>query len=69
MGITARDRYWLLESGSTAFALGLDDTGVLIQTWYGPRLPRFEDYPAAGRGPIFSMEYTMRSSHASVHTG
>ena len=69
MGITARDRYWLLESGSTAFALGLDDTGVLIQTWYGPRLPRFEDYPAARRGPIFAMEYTMQQTHQDLATG
>jgi len=69
VGIVARDRYWLLESGSTAFALGLDDTGVLIQTWYGPRLPRFEDYPAALRGPIFAMEYTMQQTHQDLATG
>lgn len=69
MGIIARDRYWLLETGSTAFALGLDDTEVLIQTWYGPRLPRFEDYPAASRGPIFAMEYTMQQTHQDLATG
>jgi alpha-galactosidase len=69
VGITARDRYWLLESGSTAFALGLDETGVLIQTWYGSRLPRPEDYPAAQRGPIFAMEYTMQQTHQDLATG
>ncbi len=69
MGITARDRYWLLESGSTAFALGLDDTGLLIQTWYGPRLPRFEDYPPARRGDFYPSENPMQHTHQELATG
>lgn len=69
MPIIAADKYWILESGDTAYALGVSPEGDLIQTWYGARLPRQEDYPAARRGPVFAMEYVMQQTHQELATG
>lgn len=69
MGIRAGERYWVIESGEAAYALGVDDTGLLIQTYWGPRLPRLTDYPAARRGEWFSMENPIQHTHQDVATG
>ncbi len=69
MAIVARDNYWVLESGGAAYALGVDETGLLIQTWWGPRLPRPEDYPAARRGEQFAMENALQHTRQELATG
>lgn len=47
MPIQATDRGWILETRTTAYALGLNDAGVLAHRYWGARLPYAEDYPAA----------------------
>ncbi len=37
--------YWLLESGDSAYAFGLDEAGVLAHCYWGARLPNANDYP------------------------
>lgn len=69
MGIRAGEKYWVIESGEAAYALGVDDTGLLIQTYWGPRLPRVSDYPAARRGEWFAMENPIQHTHQDVATG
>ncbi len=69
MGIRAGEKCWVIESGEAAYALGVDDTGLLIQTYWGPRLPRITDYPAARRGEWFSMENPTQHTHQDVATG
>ncbi len=69
MPIIASENYWILESGDAAYALGVSPEGDLIQTWYGAKLPRPEDYPAAQRGPVFAMEYVMQQTHQELATG
>ncbi|MBB6097841.1 alpha-galactosidase [Deinobacterium chartae] len=36
---------WVLETRTAAYSLGLDPDGRLVHTYWGPRLPRSEDYP------------------------
>jgi alpha-galactosidase len=69
LGIRAGEKCWVIESGEAAYALGVDDTGLLIQTYWGPRLPRITDYPAARRGEWFSMENPTQHTHQDVATG
>jgi alpha-galactosidase len=69
LGIRAGEKYWVIESGEAAYALGVDETGLLIQTYWGPRLPRVTDYPAARRGEWFSMENPIQHTHQDVATG
>ncbi|MGN6488759.1 MAG: alpha-galactosidase [Devosia sp.] len=69
MGIVAGEKYWVIESGGAAFALGVDDSGLLLQTYWGPRLPRLADYPAAQRGEWFAMEHPIQHSQQDVATG
>src|SRR5215217_4565688 len=69
LGILAGDNYWVIESGAAAYALGVDETGLLLQTWWGPRLPRLADYPKAQRGDAFSMENPLTHTHQDIATG
>jgi alpha-galactosidase len=43
--IHAREGAWVIETRSSAYALGLDGEGRLVHRYWGPRLPRLEDYP------------------------
>ena len=45
MPIHANDQGWVLETRSTAYALGLNPAGLLTHRYWGPRLPLPEDYP------------------------
>ena len=38
---------WALELTHSAYVLGLDSAGRLVHRYWGPRLPRTEDYPSA----------------------
>lgn len=40
-------RAWVLETDHTAYALGLNRAGLLVHRYWGQRLPRVDDYPAA----------------------
>ncbi|MFC4455446.1 alpha-galactosidase [Deinococcus sonorensis] len=37
--------FWVLTTHRTAYTLGLDPDGRVVHTYWGPRLPRAEDYP------------------------
>lgn len=45
MPIHLSPNYWLLETDHTAYALGLDAGGRLVNFYWGERLPSVEDYP------------------------
>ncbi|HEX2906658.1 MAG TPA: alpha-galactosidase [Phototrophicaceae bacterium] len=47
MPITTRSNFWILETHSTAYALGINWTGTPVHAYWGARLPYAEDYPAA----------------------
>jgi alpha-galactosidase len=47
MPIHASDRGWVLETRATSYAFGLNQAGLLAHRYWGPRLPRIEDYPPA----------------------
>jgi alpha-galactosidase len=67
--IRATANYWVLEAGTGAYALGVDETGLLIQTYWGPTLPHLSDYPAPRRGNAFSMENPLQHTHQEIATG
>ena len=37
---------WVLETRNTAYALGLNQAGLLTHRYWGARLPYINDYPA-----------------------
>jgi alpha-galactosidase len=37
---------WVLETRRTAYVIGLNSCGLLVQHYWGTRLPNFSDYPA-----------------------
>jgi alpha-galactosidase len=41
------DQGWVLETRTTAYALGLNQAGLLTHRYWGERLPRVADYPPA----------------------
>jgi alpha-galactosidase len=47
MPIHTTEQGWILETETTAYALGLNAAGLLAHRYWGPRLPYPEDYPAA----------------------
>src|SRR5512145_1988495 len=47
MPITTRSNFWILETHSTAYALGINWTGAPAHAYWRARLPYAEDYPAA----------------------
>lgn len=69
LGILVGDDYWVVESGDAAYGLGVEPGGLLLQTYWGPRLPRLDDYPAAQRGTAFSMENPLQHTHQEIATG
>lgn len=55
MPITAADREWVLETEHTAYALGLNNNGILTHRYWGVRLPHIADYPPpASPGEVVS---------------
>ncbi|NTV36506.1 MAG: alpha-galactosidase, partial [Anaerolineaceae bacterium] len=44
MPVHATKDLWVLETDTTAYALGLDRDGRLVHYYWGIRLPRVEDY-------------------------
>ncbi|HEX7974963.1 MAG TPA: alpha-galactosidase [Anaerolineales bacterium] len=49
MPIHVAGQSWVLETRASGYALGLNDAGLLVHRYWGPRLPRLADYlPAAG---------------------
>ena len=69
MGIRSAERYWVLEAGGAAYALGVETSGLLVQTYWGKSLPLLEDYPAAQRGTAFSFEHELQHTHQAIATG
>ncbi len=69
MPVIAAEKYWILESGASAYALGITPEGLLVQTHFGPALPRREDYPKAEMGRQFSMENALQHTHQEMATG
>jgi alpha-galactosidase len=47
MPIRTFANHWILETDRTAYAVGLDADGRLVNTYWGERLPRPDDYPLA----------------------
>jgi alpha-galactosidase len=47
MPIHATPNSWILETQNTTYALGLNAAGMLTHRYWGAKLPRLEDYPAA----------------------
>lgn len=47
MPIHSNDRSWVLETQTTAYAIGLNEAGLLTHRYWGARVPRIEDYPPA----------------------
>ncbi len=47
MPIHASSNAWILETRSTAYALGINASGALVHRYWGPRLPYPSDYPSA----------------------
>jgi alpha-galactosidase len=45
MTIHADDRGWILETARSAYALGVNTSGCLVNRYWGARLPYAEDYP------------------------
>lgn len=45
MPIHTSQNFWILETDHTAYALGLDSEGRLVNLYWGERLPRVSDYP------------------------
>lgn len=54
MPIHATDQGWVLETRTTAYALGLNQAGLLTHRYWGERLPSSDDYPAAPNPGIWS---------------
>ncbi len=54
MPIYATEKSWILETQNTAYALGLNAAGMLAHRYWGAKLPRAEDYPAAQNSEGFS---------------
>ncbi|MFL5733852.1 MAG: alpha-galactosidase [Chloroflexia bacterium] len=47
MAILASEHAWVLETKASGYAFGLNEAGLLAHRYWGPRLPRLADYPAA----------------------
>ncbi len=47
MPIRTTEHGWVLETAHTGYALGLNKTGLLVNRYWGLRLPYLEDYPPA----------------------
>jgi alpha-galactosidase len=47
MSIISDERGWVLETRNAAYALGVNAAGLLAHRYWGPRLPRPDDYPPA----------------------
>jgi alpha-galactosidase len=47
MTIRTSERGWILETAHTGYALGVSPQGLLVNRYWGARLPYAEDYPAA----------------------
>jgi alpha-galactosidase len=51
MPIHATSRGWVIETATAAYALGLNEAGLLAHRYWGPRLPYAEDYPPPPDSP------------------
>jgi alpha-galactosidase len=58
------DQFWILETPQMAYACGLDAQGRLVHTYWGPALPRLEDYPCPQVSPEWSS--FNQSAHLAV---
>ncbi|MBS1966110.1 MAG: hypothetical protein JST60_09910, partial [Chloroflexi bacterium SZAS-1] len=47
MPIHAFETEWVIETRTTAYALGINQAGLLAHRYWGPRLPAPNDYPPA----------------------
>jgi len=56
LAIVKHGKQWLLQSGKFVYALSVGEDGLLRQSWWGPALPRREDYPKADQMsfPVFA---------------
>lgn len=51
MPIYETDQGWVLETHNSAYALGLNQAGLLTHRYWGARLPQIDDYPPAPNPP------------------
>ena len=49
--VNPNEAFWILETAHTAYAFGLSPEGAIVHTYWGPRLPRAQDYPRPGVTP------------------
>jgi len=54
MAILAGPGGWVLETRRAAYAIGVSPEGILVHRYWGPRLPRPDDYPPAPPAPAWS---------------
>jgi alpha-galactosidase len=54
MSIRTSPEGWVLETQNSAYALGLNTSGLLTHRYWGVRLPNLEDYPAPVNPPPWS---------------
>lgn len=54
MPIHSSAQGWVLETGHTGYALGVNEAGLLTHRYWGPRLPYVSDYPAAPNPPFWA---------------
>ena len=52
-----------------AYAFGVEPGGLLVHTYWGPCLPRFEDYPTAQRAGFVVFEDPAQNTPQEVTTG
>lgn len=69
MSFTSKDKYWILESGDAAYALGVEPLGALVHTHWGPKLPYVGDYPPALRPAFQVLEHEMQNLAQEATTG
>lgn len=69
MHVKSSDDLWVLESAESAYAFGVEPGGLLVHTYWGPRLPRFEDYPKPTRAGFTVLEDPVQNTPQEVTTG
>ncbi len=47
-------KIWILETDDTAYVFGITPGGLITASYFGAKLPRVEDYPAAGEQPAWA---------------
>lgn len=62
MPIRSTSNKWVLETQNSAYAIGLNDAGLLANCYWRERLPNLTDYPAAPNG-VLRASFDMPQRH------